>query len=71
MKTEEFSKCVSELNMDEEAKLAILDSIQKGQLLKGVRILQQYRGEILSELHSDQDKLYQIDFALQKAKEEG
>lgn len=67
-KTEELIKCVSELDIDEKAKRSILDSIQKGQQEKGIRLLRQYRGEILNDLHSDQNKLYQIDYVLQKAK---
>lgn len=66
-KTEELVKCVSELDIDEETKRSVLESIRKGQATKGIRILRQYRGEILNDLHSDQNRLYQIDFVLQKA----
>lgn len=67
-KTEGLIKIVSELDIDDETKCSILDSIRKGQPAMGIRILRQYRGEILNDLHSDQNRLYQIDYALQNAK---
>mgnify|MGYP000756440711 CR=1 FL=1 len=67
-KKEELIKCVSELDIDEETKGSILDSIRKGKSAMGIRLLRQYRGEILNDLHSDQNRLYQIDYVLQKAK---
>lgn len=60
-KTEELIKCVSELDIDKEIKCSVIESIRKGQLTRGIRLLRQYRGEILNDLHSDQNKLYQID----------
>lgn len=65
---EELVKCVLELDIDETTKLSVLDFIRKGQLSKGILLLRQCRGEILDYIHSNQDKLYQIDFVLQKAK---
>lgn len=67
-KIEELIKCVSELDIDEETKCSTVEFIRKGQQTRGIQLLRQYRGEILSNLHSDQNKLYQIDFVLQKAK---
>lgn len=67
-KTEELIKCVSELDIDEEIKCSVIESIRKGQATRGIRLLRQYRGEILNDLHSDQNRLYQIDYVLQKAK---
>lgn len=67
-KTEELIKCVSELDIDEEIKCSVIESIQKGQPTRGIRLLTQYRGEILNDLHSEQNRLYQIDYVLQKAK---
>lgn len=67
-KTEELIKCVSELDIDEEIKCSVIESIRKGQPTRGIQLLRQYRGEILNDLHSDQNKLYQIDYVLQKAK---
>ena len=67
-KTEELIKCVSELDIDKEIKCSVIESIRKGQTTKGIRMLRQYRGEILNDLHSDQNRLYQIDYVLQKAK---
>lgn len=67
-RTEELIKCVSELDIDEQIKRSILDSIQKGCLTTGTRLLRQYRGEILNDLHCNQNRLYQIDYVLQKVK---
>lgn len=67
-KTEELIKCVSELDIDREIKCSVIESIRKGQPTTGIRLLRQYRGEILNDLHSDQNRLYQIDYVLQKAK---
>lgn len=67
-KTDELMKCISELDIDEEAKRSVLDFIQTGHLAKGIGLLRQYRGEILNDLHNNQNKLYEIDFALQKAR---
>ena len=44
-KTEELIKCVSELDIDEETKCSVIESIRKGQTTKGIRLLRQYRGE--------------------------
>ena len=68
IQTDELLKYVVELNINEKIKIAILDAIQSGQHAKGIGLLKQYRGEILHDIHSDQDKLYQIDFILQKVK---
>lgn len=68
LKTDELLKCVSELDIDETTKNSVLSFIGSEQPLKGLRLLQQYRGEILKELHSEQNRLYQIDFVLQKAR---
>ena len=67
---EELVKCVLELDIDETAKLSVLDFIHKGQLSKAILLLQQYRREILNHIHNNQDNLYQIDFVLQKVKEQ-
>ncbi len=68
IQTDELLKYVVELNIEEKTKAAILDAIQGGQRTKGIQLLKKYRSEILNDIHSDQDKLYQIDFILQKAK---
>ena len=68
IQTDELLKYVVELNVEEKTKAAILDAIQAGQSAKGIQLLKKYRSEILNDIHSDQDKLYQIDFILQKAK---
>ena len=68
IQTDELFKYVVELNVEEKTKAAILDAIQSGQRAKGIQLLKKYRSEILNDIHSDQDKLYQIDFILQKAK---
>lgn len=67
-KAKELIKCVSELDIDREIKCSVIESIRKGQSTMGIRLLRQYRGEILNDLHSDQNRLYQIDYVLQKAK---
>lgn len=67
-KTKELIKFVSELDIDEEIKCSVIESVRKGQTTRGIRLLRQYRGEILNDLHSDQNRLYQIDYVLQKAK---
>ena len=67
---EELIKCVLELDIDETTKLSVLDFIHKGQVLKAILLLQQYRGEILNHIHNNQDALYRIDFVLQKVKEQ-
>ena len=66
IQTDELLKYVTELNIDQKTKAAIFDAIQTGQRAKSIRLLKKYRGEILHDIHSDQDKLYQIDFVLQK-----
>lgn len=68
IQTDELLNYVVELNIEEKTKAAILDAIQDDQRAKGIRLLKKYRSEILSDIHSNQDKLYQIDFILQKAK---
>lgn len=69
LENKELVKCIWELGIDETIKRPVLDFIQKGQLSKGILLLQQYRGEVLSRIHNNQDTLYQIDFVLKKAKE--
>lgn len=67
-KTAKLIKSVSELDIDEETKVSILESIRKGQPAMGIRLLKHYRKEILSNLHNDQNRLYQIDYVLQQTK---
>lgn len=64
----ELIKCVLELDIDETTKNSVLDFIRKGQSSKGILLLRQYRGKVLGYIHNSQDKLYQIDYVLQKIK---
>lgn len=68
MQADELLKYITELNIDKKAKATIIDAIQAGQRTKGIQLLKKYRSEILNDIHSDQDKLYQIDFILQKVR---
>lgn len=61
-------RCVLELDIDENIKKSILHCVEQQQTSKGIRLLKQCRGEILNNLHGEQNRLYQIDFVLQKMK---
>lgn len=61
---------VSQLDIDDSVKSEMLESISNGQTETAIRALKKYRSTVLDRLHSGQDKLYQIDFVLQKAREE-
>lgn len=70
MNKKDLDLLVSELDIDDGIKSEMLDSIRKGQLGTAMQALRKYRSTVLAGLHSDQDRLYQIDFVLQKAEEE-
>lgn len=70
MSKNDLTLLVSQLDIDDSVKSEMLESIRSGQTETAMRILKKYRSTVLDRLHSGQDKLYQIDFVLQKAREE-
>ena len=67
-KSDNLLKYIAELDIDEMIRESILAYIRAGQDEKGIKLLKQYRSEVLTENHATQNRLYQIDFVLQKIK---
>lgn len=65
---DEFIKNVSALDIGADAKSAILEAARSGSISKAVRLLRRCRSEVLNDLHGEQERLYQIDFVLDKAR---
>lgn len=70
MRKKDLASLVSELDIDDGVKNTAVAAIRSGQAESALRMLEKYRRTILTDLHSGQEKLYQIDFVLQKARQE-